>query len=129
MEMIPEARDIVAEGILFFDKKRYELSIAVVMTDHAHILFRILKKSEDSYFSLQEILKPLKGVTARKVNKLLGWKGQFWLAESFDRIIRNEKEWRQKYKYIKNNPITGGLVENLVHYKWLLEHDNFIKRY
>ena len=109
--LLPQARDIVTEAIVYLQGKRYDLSVAVVMPDHVHILFKPLKKIENAYYSLEDILKPLKGVSARKINTLLGSKGALWMPESFDRIIRDESEWREKYQYISNNPLKAGLVE------------------
>jgi len=43
-----------------------------------------------------------------------------WLDESFDRIIRDEKELLEKMNYIATNPIKTGLVEKPENYKWLI---------
>lgn len=127
MELPPQARGIVTESIVYFQGKRYDLSIAVVMPDHVHLLFQPLKKTEHVYYSLHDILKPLKGVTARRINLLLERKGALWLAESYDRIVRNEKELIEKHEYIKNNALKSGLTEKAEDYTWLLERANFIK--
>jgi hypothetical protein len=42
-----------------------------------------------------------------------------WQDEIVDRIIRDEKEYRQKMNYILNNAPKIGLVENPEDYKWL----------
>ena len=99
----------------------------VVMPDHVHLLFQPLKKIENAYYSLEDILKPLKGVAAKKINTLLGRRGALWQAESYDRIIRNEKEWKEKYEYIKNNALKSELVGKVEDYPWLLERNDLLK--
>lgn len=78
------------------------------------------REKGSGYYSLQEITKPLKGVSARKINMLLGRTGSLWVDESFDRIIRDEDDWREKYGYIMNNPVKAGLVEKPEDYPWLI---------
>ncbi|MFQ5431804.1 MAG: transposase [Nitrospinota bacterium] len=129
LELTPEARDIIADSILIPHKKLYLLSIAAIMPDHVHLLFRPFKKDDDTYYSLQEILQPIKSSTSHRINRLLGRKGVLWLAETYDRVIRNEKEWVEKYDYITNNAVKSGLVEKPEDYPWLLERDDFLKRY
>lgn len=121
--MTAKAKDIVISSILRSHGTHYRLAISTVMPDHVHLLFKPLKKAELVYYSLQEILKPIKGATARRINQLTGGKGSFWLDESFDRIVRDEKEWNEKYDYIKNNAFKAGLVNKPENYKWLLEKD------
>ncbi|MFQ5431765.1 MAG: transposase [Nitrospinota bacterium] len=104
--------------------KYYRLALSTVMPNHVHLLFQPLKKAEFVYYSLQEILKPVKGATARRINQLTGGKGSFWLDESFDRIIRDETEWREKYQYIRNNAFKAGLTDKPENYEWLLEMES-----
>ena len=119
---LPEkAREIVAESILHADGSKFKLAAATVMPDHVHALIRPLEKEKGVFFSLQEILQPIKSYTAHKINKLLSRKGALWLDESFDRIIRDENEWKEKYGYIKNNAFKSGLVDKPENYPWLLE--------
>ena len=125
LELPLKARDIILDSILLSHKKLYQLSIATIMPDHVHLLFRPLIKEKDTYYSLQEILQPIKSATSHSINKLLRRKGVLWLAESYDRIVRNEKEWKEKCEYIKNNAFKLGLVERPEDYPWLLERDDF----
>ena len=76
------------------------------------------------YFSLQEITKPLKGISARKINLALGRTGSLWIEESFDRIIRDENDWREKYAYIMNNPVKAGLAEKPEDYPWFIVNES-----
>ena len=37
-------------------------------------------------------------------------KGAFWQHESYDHVVRNEKEFERILAYIVNNPVKAGLV-------------------
>ena len=105
------------------------------MSNHAHVAFtpilneRSIHEKPDSIRTefisseptLAAIMKSLKGFTAREANKLLGRKGTFWQAESYDREIRNETEFWRVIKYVLNNPVKAGLVREWKAYpfSWL----------
>ena len=50
------------------------------------------------------------GVSARRINQSLGTAGKVWQEESFDRIVRDQREYDEKLDYMWNNPIRKGLV-------------------
>jgi putative DNA methylase len=58
---------------------------------------------------LSDILHSWKSYTASEINKRLGRTGQFWMRESFDHIVRNQKSFSKIKEYIKNNPIKAGI--------------------
>ncbi len=59
--------------------------------------------------TLSSILKGIKGASAREANKILGRSGVFWMDESYDRIVRDENEYRHYISYIRQNPIKANL--------------------
>ncbi len=98
------------------------------MPDHVHLLIRPLETVSGKYIALAKIMKTLKGVSARKINCQLSSIGPVWQKESFDRIVRDDEEWREKYEYIRGNAVKAGLTENPQDYPWLIEGDIFITR-
>jgi REP element-mobilizing transposase RayT len=100
------------ENILFDHGRRYTLIFAVLMPDHVHLLIRPNEQSPGCWFDLAEILKGLKGASARRINELLGTTGRVWQKESFDRIIRNEQEFEAILDYMHLNPRNSGLVND-----------------
>jgi hypothetical protein len=50
--------------------------------------------------------------------------GDFWIAESFDHVIRYEAELEEKFAYVRQNPIKKGLVSRPQDYKWLIVRAN-----
>ncbi len=127
--LTPAARDAVADAILFNHNQKYALAAAVIMPDHVHRLLMPLGRNEKEYYSLSEFLGPLKGFSAMRVNRLIGRSGGLWLDESFDRIVRDEGEWSEKFDYIRNNPVKAGLAEKPAEYPWLLDRDDFLRHW
>lgn len=57
----------------------------------------------------------------RKLNEGRGSSGSVWQDESFDRLIRNEKEFRETLDYMFRNPATRGVTEESENYAgWFL---------
>jgi REP element-mobilizing transposase RayT len=113
--ILPEAaRDLTLSAIRYWDGKRIDLDSAVVMPDHAHLMFRILDAS-----SISDILHSIKSFSSNQINRLLGRRQQLWLDESFDHIIRHQLEWDEKLEYIRQNPIKNNLAATPEDYPWL----------
>jgi putative transposase len=115
LELSPAARDVVIAIIRACDQRSVDLDGAVVMPDHAHLIFRLIEPNE-----LPQVLQRIKGRSARAINQLLKREGSIWSDESFDHIIRHAEELEEKLQYIRQNPVTGGLVEHPDDYRWLV---------
>jgi putative transposase len=90
----------------------YDLEAFVVMANHVHLL--VLPRVRPSRF-----LQTLKGYTAREANRLLGRTGQpFWQPESYDHLVRDDRELDRIKEYIEKNPVKAGLVSNAEDYPW-----------
>jgi REP element-mobilizing transposase RayT len=99
----------------------YLLFVAVVMPEHVHLILRPIRN-----YSLSSILKGIKGFSARKVNIYRRSGGSIWQSESYDRIIRDERELFEKLNYILNNPLKRGLVDNPYNYYGLFINENML---
>ncbi|HVT03080.1 MAG TPA: transposase [Thermoanaerobaculia bacterium] len=115
----PAARDIALEHCLKEHDVKHHIHTVVIMPEHVHILTTPLDDSSGSPFGIEEIMKPIKGVSARRINQLLGRRGTLWQDESFDHSLRSHESTRQKAEYIANNPVRRGLVETPDEYPWL----------
>jgi len=89
----------------------YNCYAVIVMPDHVHLLLRPNEK-----ISLSRIMHGIKGVSAHKINLYRNTRGAIWQKESYDRIVRDEKEFDEKLNYMYNNPIKKGLTENSWNY-------------
>ena len=45
----------------------------------------------------------------------------FWQDERYDRIQRDGSEFEDTWNYIRENPVTAGLVKRAEEYRWLFE--------
>ncbi len=125
-----EERTIVLDSILYSKKLgQIHLYAACVMPDHAHILIEPQVKSWDAdskptFFTLTEILQPIKSVTSHKILKQRRAELQneniknLWDKEFFDRLIRSESDLVEKYDYVLSNPVDEKLVARKDEYRW-----------
>jgi REP element-mobilizing transposase RayT len=97
------------------DQRSVDLDGAVVMPDHAHLIFRLIEPHE-----LPRVLQRIKGRPARAINQMLGRAGSSWSDASFDHIIRHAEELEEKLQYIRQNPVTRGLVNHPDDYRSLV---------
>lgn len=109
LELNLEAREIVLNSCLFFNNKRYQIFVLVVMTNHVHLLIQPLLKSEKEYWSLSSIMNSIKSYSAKQIPKVMNHIGIVWQNERYDRIVRNEQEFQQFWEYIRQNPVKAGL--------------------
>ena len=112
-ELPAEARDLLMAEIRSLDRDTIDLDAAVVMPDHAHAIFRVI-----GTLTLTKILKGIKGRSAHRINEITERQGQVWTQESFDHVVRNEAEWKEKMEYVRQNPVKNGLVSSPAQYKW-----------
>jgi hypothetical protein len=78
-----------------------------------------LRNEAGDVYWLADILKGIKGASARDVNRIVGSSGPVWEEESFDHIIRSDEILEEKIEYIRQNPIRRELVKSPEEYQWL----------
>jgi hypothetical protein len=82
------------------------------MPNHVHLLIT-------PAVPLPRLTKSLKGITAKRANAVLGLTGiPFWQDESYDHVVRNEREFERIRNYIEGNPVRAGLVKDAGAYRW-----------
>ena len=102
----PGLAQIVADALHYFNNQRYVLDEWVIMPNHVHLLVKPIGDHK-----LQDILHSWKSFTANEINKRTGNKGQLWMHESYDHIVRNEKALDAIRHYIRQNPVKAHLKE------------------
>jgi 5-methyltetrahydrofolate--homocysteine methyltransferase len=128
-ELSPAERDIVLRSLIYaHEHGQYDLYVALVMPDHVHLLFEPQVKDqgddgETVFWSLSEILQPIKSSSAHRINKARGATGPIWEKESFDRMIRSESDLEEKFSYICRNPWDAGVAGRNEDYPWLWTPD------
>ena len=103
---------MVAEAIRYRDARRYRLHSYVVMPNHVHMLIT-------PQIEVSKLMQSLKRFTARRANRMLSLTGQpFWQDESYDRLVRDQKEFERIASYIERNPVTAGLATAPEEFPW-----------
>ncbi len=121
--LTPEARTITLNAIRHFHGDRYELFCACVMPDHFHFILQPWIKERDEngesvFWSLSDLLHSIKSFSAKEINKAEGTEGTVWERERHDRYMRSDRDLNEKYRYIMENPLRAGLVEDFNQYEW-----------
>ncbi len=134
--------NIVKNVLHLKDNKLYDLISYTIMPNHIHIILKpLVERASARYlnnstnkggnlsshnsknvvllkYPLTEIMRLLKGGTAFQANKILKRKGNFWQHESYDHVVRDEKELLRIVKYILNNPVKAGLCKTHEEWEW-----------
>ena len=98
---------------------KHHVHVVVIMPDHAHMITTPMADAAGNLYGLEEIMKPIKGVSSRRINQLLGRRGRLWQDESFDHILRSSESLQAKSEYVAMNPVRWGLVATPDEYRWL----------
>jgi putative transposase len=100
-----------------FDKlDQWRILFAIAMPDHLHIL----TAPSDREASITDFAKWFKrwfNAEYRKLNcrpsvsggEPIAWR---WQEGCFDRLLRSEESLSEKWEYLRQNPVRGGLVAN-----------------
>ena len=92
-----------------FYKDVLHLDVFMVMPDHIHLIVTI--ENDDSEISIPEYVSRLKTLIMNSIKPgiLAGefpkYEKLLWQKSFIDRIIRNEKDYYQIYRYIIKNPV------------------------
>ena len=114
----PAVADLVAGALRFFVGQRYELRAWVVMPNHVHVV--VWPKPPHT---LPEILHSWKSYTGTQANKLLARVGQpFWQEESYDHLVRDDKDMARCCEYSLMNPVNARLCVRPEDWKWSSAH-------
>ena len=102
----PRIAQIVSGALAHFDDERYDLLAWCIMPNHVHAILRPKPEHE-----LSAIMHSWKSFSAKQANKTLNRNGEFWQAEYYDHLIRDESDFRRQVEYILDNPAKAGLQE------------------
>lgn len=114
----PRFAELVTRELHALHPEHYHLRAYCLMNNHGHLLIdqqdipkpRPVKGKH--YTALSHAMRLLKGRSGYACAALLGRKGAFWQHESYDHVVRDEKEFMRILNYIANNPVKAGLVNN-----------------
>jgi putative transposase len=88
-------------------RRRAKLLAFCIMPDHYHLVFCLMAGE-----SVSRIMEDTGKFTARELNKLFGWHGQFWQHGFHDHRCRSENELHDLCLYVEHNPVRQGFVSS-----------------
>lgn len=113
---------ILGNALFYNNKKKYDLIAFTIMPNHSHIIIHPYedesRNAKSDKYVLTKIIGNIKSFTANKANEVLNRKGSFWHHESYDHVIRDEKDLRVLTEYTLNNPVKAGLCESAEEWRW-----------
>ena len=131
---MPDIAQIIKNKLHSLDGVQYDLIAYCIMPNHVHMLVDFSIQIVDAngfyhldipenYTQLSSVMKMIKGGSAYESNKVLERNGSFWYKDSYDRYIRDEKDYWNVINYIIHNPVKANLVE-----KWNEYEGTFVKK-
>jgi putative transposase len=109
-QLPPAARDIALECCVKESGRKFELHAALVRPDPVHLIYSPLRRSDGWSYSLPEIVKAIKGRSAREINLALEPSCSVWQEEFFDHVLRSNDSLVDRLDYVCQNPVRAGLV-------------------
>ena len=131
----PPFCDILINNIKFYQSKyKFEILAYVIMPTHFHWIV----KTDSDRGTISDIMRDIKKFTAWQIldrkeadnltdldqifkaaaRGIKDQKNKLWMKRFDDEVIRNEKMFWTKLKYIHNNPVKAGLVKKPDEYKY-----------
>jgi REP element-mobilizing transposase RayT len=80
----------------------------VLMPDHVHLFARPVSTADP----LATWMKAWKSISSRKLATTLGITPPVWQVGYFDRYLRSDESYTQKWDYVVQNPVRAGLVSS-----------------
>ncbi len=108
----PSERDLILESLYYWDGTCCRLAAFVVMDDHVHVMVTLLDDSP-----LERLVKSWKSFTGRQLARRFGRPTPVWQHESYDRVVRNDREADELTEYILENPRKRW--PDAIAYRWL----------
>ena len=102
-----ECATIVDDTLRHFDGERLALISSVVMPNHVHALL-----VQNPEHPLEDVLRSWKTFSARTINQARGGSGRLWQRSYFDRLVRDERHFRNCVRYIRRNPKKAVLTDD-----------------
>jgi REP element-mobilizing transposase RayT len=118
----PKIAEICKHSLHYINGKDYKLICYCIMPNHIHVVFELVNQKK----SIGDIMGAIKRNSAKDANKILNHKGAFWQAESFDRLVRDEKELYFIIKYVLLNSVNAGLVTDWNEWKYTYCHPDYL---
>jgi putative transposase len=99
-----QASQIIADGLLKFDRDRYVMAAFSVLPNHVHVLAAF--ESEGQMLTQGAAWRQY---FAREINSVLRRTGHLWQPDQFDHLVRSPESFDRIRRYIIENPFKAKL--------------------
>ena len=110
-EKLALVRDLLFE---LAQKHGWQLQAWAVMSNHYHFV----ASSPADAATLKPMLSTLHTLSARELNRMDNQPGRRIWYNYYDSRITYEKSWLARLKYVHQNPVHHGVVQNAEQYEW-----------
>lgn len=99
----------IVKNVANFVEKRLNMPILAmcVMPDHVHL---IIHHPGDNSIMLADFVKEFKSRIYSEFRREFGLLKSFWQRFYYDHIIRDDKDFDEKFQYVLENPVKSGLT-------------------
>ncbi|PIZ26332.1 MAG: hypothetical protein COY47_01090 [Chloroflexi bacterium CG_4_10_14_0_8_um_filter_57_5] len=129
----PHVAELVTQEIRRLEPQNYHLIAYCIMSNHGHLAIDQQDipeppplKAGQHYTALSHAMRLLKGRTGHYCNQLMERHGPFWEDESYDHVVRDERELERIVAYILDNPVRAGLVQDWREWPFTYVSEDFI---
>ena len=102
----------------------WELLQICFMLDHVHLVISPMREREQK---VSRVMQRWKSSSKQRLNRA-GVEGMVWQNEFFDRLLRSDESFTDKWRYIEMNPVRGGLCDVPENYPYLGKPEEILKR-
>lgn len=99
-DLVKDERRLLLKALLRPDGAKWDLRMAAVLPAATHLIFAVRESPAGAPYELADIIEPAKAKTARQIIKRTGERYPPFWHESYDRIVRDEDELRERWAEI-----------------------------
>ncbi len=111
-------RQLLLRHLLKPDGQKWDLQIVCVLPEATELLFTVREGREGPY-ELSEIVEKAKIKAGKAIVKKTGERYPPFYTESYDRIVRDESEYEERWLAILDSPVSAELAEDPEEYPFL----------
>jgi hypothetical protein len=94
------------------DGRRWDLLIACVLPEKTDLMFRVLEQAGGAPYELSSIVEKAKSKVGKAIVKKTGERFPPFYGESYDRIVRDQPEFEERWSEILSSPVDHEFVES-----------------
>ncbi|RYG24582.1 hypothetical protein EON82_10220 [bacterium] len=113
-----ERRNLL-RALLKPDGRQWELQILVVLPERTELLFKVHEAPAGRPYELSDIVEKAKTKVGRSIIKKTEERYPPFYEESYDRIVRDEAEFEERWQAIFDAPVNEELAESAEEYDCL----------